>query len=99
MKLNFAQYLCNDIFSDMEEPSLNCLDVTIGTDPGLNFSSMVTIMPNATDNVDGIVSVTCTHTSDDEFPFGETNVTCQASDAAGNIGYCNFVVTVTGIEQ
>ena len=86
-------------FSDTEKPSLNCPDKTIGTDLGQSFSSMVTFMPNATDNVDGIVSVNCTHTSADIFPLGETNVTCEASDAAGNTVYCSFVVTVTGTKQ
>ena len=88
------------IFSlDTEEPSLNCRDVTSGTDWGLSSSSSVTIMPNATDNVDDMVSVTCTHTSNDTFPFGETNVTCQAIDAAGNIASCSFVVAVIGMKK
>ena len=83
----------------MEEPSLNCRNVTSGTDLGLSSSSSVTLMPNATDNVDGIVSVTCSHTSSDTFPFGDTIVTCNATDGAGNVGYCTFVVTVTGMKQ
>ena len=88
------------IFSpDTEEPSLNCRDITSGTDFGLSSSSSVTITPNATDNVDGIVSVICSHTSADTFPFGKTNVTCEATDAAGNIGNCIFVVNVTGMGQ
>ena len=82
---------------DTEEPSLVCRDVTSGTDFGLSSSSSVTISPNATDNVDDGVSVNCSHTSDDTFLFGKTNVTCEASDAAGNIGTCSFVVTVTGM--
>ena len=86
------------IFSqDTEEPSLNCSDVTSGTDFGLSSSLSVTINPNATDNVDDMVSVNCSHTSDDIFSFGKTNVTCEATDAAGNIGNCSFVVTVTGM--
>ena len=84
------------LFSDTEEPSLTCPDVIFGTDFGLSSSSSVTIMPSATDNVDDIVSVTCTPTSAHTFPFGETNVTCQATDEAGNVGNCTFVVTVTG---
>ena len=88
------------IFSpDTEEPSLNCRDVTSGTDFGLISSSSVTIGPNATDNVDDMVSVNCSHTSADTFPIGKTNVTCEATDAAGNIGNCNFVVIVTGMGQ
>ena len=88
------------IFSpDTEEPSLNCRDITSGTDFGLSSSSSVTITPNATDNVDDMVSVNCSYTSDDIFSFGKTNVTCESTDAAGNIGNCNFVVTVTGMGQ
>ena len=86
------------IFSpDIEEPSLICRDVTSSTDFGQSTSSSVTIKPNATDNVDDIVSVNCSHTSADTFSFGKTNVTCEATDAAGNIGNCRFVVTVTGM--
>ena len=86
-------------YLDTEEPSLNCSDVTIRTDFGQNFSSGITFRLTATDNVDGNVSVNCSHSSNDNFPFGETDVTCEASDVAGNIGSCDFVVTVTGMAQ
>ena len=95
---NLKQSLLN-ISSDTEEPSLNCRDETSETDLGSSSSSSVTIMPNATDNVGDIVSVTCTHTSNDTFPFGETNVTCRAIDAAGNIGSCSFVVAAIGMKK
>lgn len=86
------------IFSpDTEQPSLNCSDITSGTDSGLSSSSNVTISPNATDNVDDGVYVYCSHTSNHTFSFGKTNVTCEATDAAGNIGTCSFVVTITGM--
>ncbi len=41
-------------------------------------------LPTATDNVDVSVVVTCTPASGSLFVLGSTNVTCNATDAAGN---------------
>jgi hypothetical protein len=51
-------------------------------------------LPNATDAVDGPVNVTCTPASGTLFALGETNVTCGASDSAGNIASSIFTITV-----
>jgi hypothetical protein len=48
----------------------------------------------ASDNVDGALAATCTPASGSTFPFGDTEVTCSATDAAGNTGSASFVVTV-----
>ena len=48
----------------------------------------------ASDVVDGSVPVTCAPASDTTFALGDTEVTCTATDAAGNTGETGFTVTV-----
>ena len=50
--------------------------------------------PTATDDVDGTVPVTCLPASGSVFPRGTTNVTCTATDAAGNVATSSFAVVV-----
>ena len=47
----------------------------------------------ATDAVDGVVAVTCSHSG--VFPIGDTVVTCSASDSRGNMTSQSFTVRVT----
>ncbi|MFA4880246.1 MAG: HYR domain-containing protein [Candidatus Doudnabacteria bacterium] len=42
-------------------------------------------LPTATDNYDANVAVTCTPVSGSIFPLGDTTVTCNAHDNAGNV--------------
>jgi hypothetical protein len=49
--------------------------------------------PTVTDNV-GITSLICSPASGSTFPLGTNAVTCQAWDAAGNVGSASFNVTV-----
>ena len=67
--------------------------------------STVDWMVNASDIVDGDVSTTCWIECDNEtvevnsgdfFEVGDTLVTCNTSDAAGNTAMCGFNVTVIG---
>jgi hypothetical protein len=51
---------------------------------------------SATDIVDGALTPTCTPASGSAFGFGNTTVTCSATDAAGNRGSATFTVTVNG---
>jgi hypothetical protein len=46
------------------------------------------------DDVDGAVEVSCDHNSGETFPIGETVVTCNAIDAAGNNATASFTVIV-----
>lgn len=50
--------------------------------------------PTATDIVDGVRTSTCTPASGSRFALGTTNVTCSASDAAGNSTSTSFNVKV-----
>jgi hypothetical protein len=61
------------------------------TGPG---GAPVAFSASATDIVDGDVATTCDHDSGDTFPLGVTEVTCSATDAAGNTGDEAFTVTV-----
>eukprot|EP00057_Strongylocentrotus_purpuratus_P010657 XP_011665131.1 PREDICTED: uncharacterized protein LOC578355 [Strongylocentrotus purpuratus] len=78
---------------DGEPPHLDCPDITSTTDQGLPTSSRFP-NPQASDNTDPSPSVICSRTSSDVFQFGDTNVTCHATDESGNVGRCVFVVTV-----
>ena len=61
------------------------------TGPG---GATVAFSASATDLVDGDVPTTCDHDSGDTFPIGVTEVTCSATDAAGNTGDDAFTITV-----
>ncbi len=50
--------------------------------------------PTASDLVDGPVDVSCDAVSGDTFPLGETTVTVNATDSAGNTATDTFTVTV-----
>ena len=54
----------------------------------------VTFSVSASDSIDGPVAVACSPASGSTFPFGTTNVSCSASDKAGNTATGSFTVTV-----
>ena len=55
--------------------------------------------PSATDSTGVTPTVTCTPQSGYAFMIGSDDVTCTATDAAGNsaVQDCSFTVTVTGM--
>ena len=55
----------------------------------------VTYIASASDLCDGAVPVTCVPPSGTGFRIGSSNVVCRATDSAGNVSTCRFVVTVT----
>jgi hypothetical protein len=61
------------------------------TGPG---GAVVTFSASASDIVDGEVAVTCVPPSGTEFPLDQTSVGCSATDAHGNTGSGDFLVTV-----
>jgi ELWxxDGT repeat protein len=54
----------------------------------------VTFAVTASDNIDDMLTVTCTPNSGAVFALGQTPVTCSATDAANNTGSAIFDVTV-----
>ena len=81
----------------MEAPELTCSDVVYITDSGMSTASTVIINPDVKDNVDLSPSVVCSHSTQDVFEFGNTVVTCNATDYSGNNDTCSFLVTVLGM--
>jgi Big-like domain-containing protein/K319-like protein/HYR domain-containing protein len=69
-------------------PSDLILEATGPLGRTVNFNS------NATDVVDGPLSVTCDPPSGSTFPLGQTKVQCNATDSAGNRGTNDFIITV-----
>ncbi|XP_072025140.1 hyalin-like [Amphiura filiformis] len=77
---------------DFEGPTFTCpgaIDSTVGQ---VSYAT-----PNAVDNVDQMVQVTCVPASDTTFPNGVSTVTCSSTDDAGNTNMCSFTVTVDAI--
>jgi hypothetical protein len=68
-------------------------DLDVVSDSGSDSAVTYTV-PTASDLVDGSVAVSCTPTSGSSFALGTTNVSCSASDAAGNATSTQFSVTV-----
>ena len=56
--------------------------------------ALVTFAASAVDDIDGSVPVTCSPASGSTFHLGATNVSCSASDQAGNAASASFTVTV-----
>ncbi len=76
---------------DATPPALTCPDAQVlacTTD-----SAVATYTAAATDNC-GPAPVTCVPPSGSTFPQGQTNITCSATDAAGNTASCASSVTV-----
>ncbi|XP_071954620.1 hyalin-like [Antedon mediterranea] len=76
---------------DRVNPNLECpSDITAGTNqPVVNWSP-----PKVTDNLAINLVAICTPSTGSSFGFGSNQVTCVATDVAGNDGSCTFVVYV-----
>ncbi|XP_072024953.1 hyalin-like [Amphiura filiformis] len=51
-------------------------------------------VPTASDNINSIPNVVCSHTSSSNFSPGQTTITCTATDYAGNSKSCTFAVVI-----
>ena len=56
---------------------------------------VVSYVASAADLVTAAPTLSCTPASDSNFPVGDTQVSCSASDAAGNSATGSFIVTIT----
>ncbi len=54
----------------------------------------VSFSTSAADLVDGSVPTGCDHDPGETFPLGDTEVSCSATDDAGNTGSASFTITV-----
>jgi hypothetical protein len=86
------------VITDDEAPAIICpADIEIeATQPAGAIASYAP--PAASDNC-ALAQVTCAPPSGAIFPIGTTDVTCTATDAAGNQEACTFTVTVLSPEQ
>lgn len=84
-----------DTSIDNEDPVIsNCpVDIIETVTPGTTSAPVDWAAPNANDNCN-LVSFSGTHGPGDNFPVGETTVTYTATDGAGNMETCEFIVTV-----
>ena len=82
---------------DSEKPvwSICPTSTPLTTDTGQPTATYSWIVPNVTDDR-RIVTQFESHTSPFAFPIGITDVEYRATDEAGNVGLCEFTVTVTG---
>lgn len=81
------------IVTDTEAPSIECPnDITSANDPG-EYGAIVEFSISAADNCSP-VTTTVDPPSGSFFPVGSTLVTVTVRDAADNVSYCNFTVTV-----
>ncbi|MDC0741591.1 HYR domain-containing protein [Polyangium mundeleinium] len=80
--------------ADTTTPTLS-LPATIEAYATSASGAIVSYQATAGDSVDGAVVVSCVPSSGTTFPPGETTVSCQATDASGNITPGSFDVRVT----
>lgn len=83
--------------NDTAAPVIDCPDdITVTESSAAANSAVVNYTVTATDD-SGAVTVDCDPPSGTPFPAGVTQVTCTATDAAGNSASCSFDVTVNQI--
>ncbi|WP_224240685.1 FG-GAP-like repeat-containing protein [Hyalangium gracile] len=73
-------------------PTISCPEA-VSVDACAEGGPTATFNVTATDSC-GAATVSCSHASGSQFPVGTTNVTCTATDGAGNTASCGFPVTV-----
>ena len=78
-------------------PVVQCSDNLIVDNAPGQCGAVVNYDINATDNLPG-VTVECSPPSGSWFSRGVTVVTCVATDIAGNVDSCSFLVTVRDVE-
>lgn len=92
-----ANYLDPQPPADSEAPTVNVpTNISVPTDPGQATAVVTYATITASDNV-GVASgptLAAGLPSGAAFPVGDTTVTYEATDAAGNVGSASFTVTV-----
>ncbi len=82
------------VVKDNTLPEIDCpANISVNNDTGQCGANVVLPATIATDNCEGALTVSCSHSSG-FFPVGTTTVTCTATDACGNSAMCSFTVTV-----
>jgi len=90
-----ASFIISVIEYDSTPPTVSVpSDMTLD-EIASNVGAVGVFSVSATDNVDGSITPTCSHSSGTQFSVGSTIVTCTAQDANGNTGTASFTITVT----
>jgi hypothetical protein len=79
---------------DLTAPVLDLPETVNVWATGADGAGSVTYEAGAADALDPSPAVSCSPASGTGFPIGQTTVTCQASDAAGNVATGTFLVVV-----
>ena len=83
------------LLADNEKPRLTCpIDMESLPTRGHKTGVLQYDVPEATDNVDSRLVVTCDPKPGSILKMGTTTVTCYTSDTAGNDETCSFDVTL-----
>jgi hypothetical protein len=80
--------------SDDVKPLVLVPDDIVAKVSGTDFAR-ISFSVTAIDDVDGIIAPKCSHSNRSEFPLGQTQVTCTATDSSGNSDTKSFFVIVT----
>jgi hypothetical protein len=82
------------VVEDNQAPGVVCpTSITQNTDTGKPYAT-ITFESTANDNSGHDLSSTCSLPSGSQVTIGQTAVTCNATDSAGNTGVCGFDITV-----
>ena len=84
--------------SDNEAPVIACPSTQniYNTNQSQALTTAVWTDPQVTDNSGRVPTTTCDPESGSQLGIGETEVTCQAVDPAGNQATCMFTVEIEG---
>jgi len=88
--------------NDNEEPEISCPEnISVSNDPGSCFATINYSLPTAFDNCDGNIVPVLTDglPSGSDFPVGITDISFEATDAAGNTASCTFTIEVVDSES
>jgi hypothetical protein len=84
----------NVTVEDTTSPAMPDLDDVTKEATGPTGATVNYTVDDATDIVDGDISLSCNPPSGSLFALGDTDVDCTAEDAAGNTGHASFVVHI-----
>ncbi len=79
--------------TDTVPPVVQCPHDLVVDAQGLD-GAVVTYAVSAEDDCTARPQLRCSPPSGSVFPVGDTRVLCEAADASGNVGRCNFTITV-----
>ena len=83
--------------TDIENPVITCpINQTIKSEQNKAHATVVWTDPQVTDNSGQVPTITCDAESGSQFGIGETEVTCQVVDPAGDQAMCMFTVSIYG---